>query len=609
MAVRTPAPELSGGQSILEGISMVHHGASALLRRLSLIAILALIGATILSGSTIAATGGKDHFRASATAGGGDTDTEGAEAAEQRDLQHFDEEAEANPVRGADALFSQCRFAPFAGQLSLYPALAANEHDVIIGDTLSQFADGTTCYNPQNEQNIVINPTNRNNIVTSSNDYRFGFGACWAYVTTDGGATWHDVVMPGWSNITLAKGVFVKTGCGGDPVMAFGPDGSLYFSALTYNLDKFPREMSGVAVSKSTDGGLHWAPPVMVSYNATGNFFYDKEWIGVSNDGTVNLTWTKFYQGPRGLTYIKSPIVISQSRNGGKSWSSVKEVSDAAHPYNQGSQSAMAPDGTLYVSYEASDPATGYATDIVALAKSTDGGTTFSTSKVARVFDDLDCYPLQLPGGQGRQTLSGEQFRLPINPSLAIDPTTGLIAIGWADNEGVGSCGNGGTTFTGGPTSNQIKVATSSNGSTWSSRRITSSAPDKLFASVGANAGVLSVAYYTRDYAQAPNNTLCEAKLRDPAGGPITVLSTANVCLDWALKTSTNGGATWSSQKRITSHSSNPYTLFAGSFIGDYEGTAVDDQGKTWTVWTDFRGIRGETSPNQDTLVGTIPAH
>lgn len=588
---------------------MMRHGASALLRRLSLLAILGLIGATVLSGSAIAASGGKDHFRASATAGGGDTGSEGAEAAEQRDLQHFDEAAQANPVKGAAALFSQCRFAPFNGQLNLYPALAANEHDVIVGDTTNAFADGTICYNPQNEQNLVINPTDRNNIVTSSNDYRYGFGACWAYVTTDGGATWHNVIMPGWTNITMAKGLFVKTGCGGDPVMAFGPDGSLYFSALTYNLDKFPREMSGVAVSKSTDGGLHWAPPVMVSFNAAGNFFYDKEWIGVSNDGTVNLTWTKFYQGPRGLSYLKSPIVISQSKNGGKSWSSVKEVSDAAHPFNQGSAVAMAPDGTLYVSYEGATPSSGYNFDALVVARSTDGGTSFTNTEVARIFDDLDCYPRQLPGGQGRQTLTGEQFRLPLNPSLAIDPTTGLIAIGWADNEGVGSCGKGGTTFTGGPTSNQIKVATSLDGTSWSTQSITSTAPDKLFASVGANAGVVSVAYYTRDYAQAPNNTLCEAKLRDP-GPPavISVLSTANVCLDWALKTSTNGGASWSSQIRITSHSSNPYTLFAGSFIGDYEGTAVDDQGKTWTVWTDFRGNPGQTSPNQDTFVGTIPA-
>jgi hypothetical protein len=571
------------------------------LARLGIVFVLALLGSTTI-GSTALASGGGDRFRPSASDDGG----EAGELAEMHDLNHFDEDATAHPVTGTLGLFSQCRFAPFNGETNIYPALAANEHDVIIGDTLNTFADGTQCYNPQNEQNLVINPTNRDNIVTSSNDYRYGFGACWAYVTTNGGITWHDVIMPGWTNITLAKGQFVKTGCGGDPAMAFAPDGSLYFSALTYNLDKFPREMSGVAVSKSTDGGLHWAPPVMVSYNAAGNFFYDKEWIGVSNDGTVNLTWTKFYQGPLGLSYIKSPIVISQSKNGGKSWSSVKEVSDASHPYNQGSSVAMAPNGTLYVTYEGATPGSGYNQDALVVARSTDGGNSFSNHEVARIWDDLDCYPRQLPGGQGRQTLTGEQFRLPVMPSLAIDPTTGLIAVGWADDQGAGNCGSGGTTFVG-TTSNQIKVATSSNGTSWNVQSITSSAPDKLFASVGANAGVLSVAYYTRDYAQTPGDTYCEAKVIDSVTAAISPLSTANVCLDWALKTSTDGGASWSSQVRITSHSSNPYTLFAGSFIGDYEGTAVDDQGTTWTVWTDFRGNPGLTSPGQDTLVGTIP--
>jgi len=576
-------------------------GTAGRLRRLSLVAAIGLIGATLMSGSAIAASGSKDHFKASATGEAGD-------AAEMHDLLGVEAGAAANPVKGAASLFSQCRFAPFNGQLNLYPALAANEHDVVVDDQPFQFGDGTTCYEPQNEQNIVVNPTNRLNIVTSANDYRYNFGACWAYVSRDGGASWANVSMPGWTNITLAKGQFIKTGCGGDPVMAFGPDGSLYFAALTYNLDKFPRQMSGVAVSKSTDGGMHWAPPVMVSYNATGNFFYDKEWIGVSADGTVNLTWTKFYQGPKGLGYIKSPIVISQSKNGGKSWNSVKEVSDAAHPYNQGSQVVQAPDGTLYVSYEAGDPATGYATDIVVIARSTDEGTTFTTSKVDRVFDDLDCYPLQQAGGQGRQTLSGEQFRLPLNPSLAIDPTTGLLAIGWADNQGQGTCGTGGTSFSG-TTSNQVKVATSTDGTHWTTHKLTSSAPDKAIVAVGANAGVLSVGYYTRDYATTPGDPLCEARLRDPADGTITVASAENVCLDWALKTSANGGTTWSAQIRISSHSSNPYVLFAGSFIGDYEGVAVDDRGKTYTVWTDFRGNPGLTSPNQDTMVGTIPTH
>ena len=75
----------------------------------------------------------------------------------------------------------------------------------------------------------------------------------------------------------------------------------------------------------------------------------------------------------------------------------------------------------------------------------------------------------------------------------------------------------------------------------------------------------------------------------------------ANVCLDFALKTCADGFA---AATRVSSQSSNPYILFAGSFIGDYTGTAVDAEGNVTTVWTDFRGNPGVTTPNQDTIVG-----
>jgi hypothetical protein len=574
--------------------------------RLGIIAALALLGSLLFVGPSLAKTPAHDRFTPSASDQG---TGESSDATDTRDPAHFDDdEALAHPVTGAASLFSQCRFAPFAGVTNLYPALAPNEHDVINADTDFPFADGTSCFNPQNEQNIVVNPTNRDNVVTSANDYR-GVGTCEAYVSMNGGSTWSDHIMGGWTFFDAAKGQFVKTGCGGDPVLAFGPDGTLYYVGLTFNLDKFPREMSGVAVTKSTDGGVSWSRPVMIDANATGNFFYDKPWISVGPDGTVTVTWTKFYQGPRGLSYLQSPIVISQSRNGGKSWSSVKRVSDASHPFDQGSISASAPDGTLYVMYQAGDPDTGYSTDAIVMARSTDGGTTFTQGKVARQYDDFDCYPIQLPGGQDRQTLSGEQFRLPVNPSFAIDPTSGKLAIAWADDQGVGSCGTGASSFSGGPTSNQVKVATSTDGSSWNVQHITSSAPDKWFASVGYNAGVLAVGYETRDYATTPNDPLCEAVVRDPTTLETTVLNDGeNVCYDQAVRLSTDDGASWSSQVRISSVSSNPYNSFAGSFIGDYEGTAVDDQGKIYTVWTDNRGKPGVTPANQDTYVGTLPA-
>ena len=53
-------------------------------------------------------------------------------------------------------------------------------------------------------------------------------------------------------------------------------------------------------------------------------------------------------------------------------------------------------------------------------------------------------------------------------PSMAIDPTNGHLAIVWADNEGNGSCGTGGTEYVGPGTSNQVKLVTSADGQAWS---------------------------------------------------------------------------------------------------------------------------------------------
>ncbi|MEO8463259.1 MAG: sialidase family protein [Chloroflexota bacterium] len=571
------------------------------------------MGATVFSGSSLAVSVGHDRFQPSASDGG-----ESAEVAEMHDLNSFEENAEANPVTNDQVLFSRCRFEPFAGQTDTYATLASNEHDAIVNDSAFEFADGTTCYEPQNESNIVINPHNDQNVVTSSNDYRSNFGACWAYVSDNGGTTWVNIQMPGWTAATGAKGQFVKTGCGGDPVMAFAPDGTLYFAAITYNLDKFPRTMSGVAVASSKDGGHTWTPPVMVSYNAAGNFFLDKEWMAVGNDGTVYLTWTTFYSGPRGLGYLKSPIVMATSRNGGKSWSSAKEVSDAAHPYNQGSQVGMTPDGTLYVAYSSASPSSHYNTDVLAVSRSTDGGNSFTTSEPGRIYDDLDCYPLQI-GAQGRQTLTNEQFRVGALPSMAIDPTNGTIAIVWADNKDVGNCGGTyETSYDGTTTSSQVRLAVSTDGITWTNSDVTSkntSPADKVYPSVGANAGVISVGYYTRGYSPTPTDTdrLCGIMERDNTSGDLvlptdTARKNAAVCLDWAIKVSTNGGSSFGTEVRVTSQSSNPYILFSGSFIGDYTGTAVDSQGNTVTAWTDFRGKPGVTSPNQDIMVGTYPS-
>ncbi len=572
-------------------------GAPGRARRLAILATTSLIAASLFNGASVvtAASGGKDHFKA----------TIAGEAGELRTPAEFERAAAANPQRGDQTLFSRCRYDLGS---KVYAAFGSHEHDAIVGDTSFPLANNTSCYNPQNEQNIVINPGHSQNLVTSANEYRATEVA--VYYSKDGGSTWTDVALRGWTRSTGGTGVFSHVDSCGDPVLAFNADGSkLYFTSLVCNFDKFPRALSGVAIASSTDGGATWSAPKMIDYRATGDFFADKEWVTVGGDGTVYVTWTKFYQGPRGLGYLKSPIVMSSSKDGGKSWSSVKAVSDAAHPYNQGSAPQVAPDGTLYVAYEASDPATNYATDQMIVASSTDHGTTFTQHSIGRVYDDFSCYPLQLPGGQDRQTLSFEQFRINSYPSFAIDPSNGHLAITWADDQGAGNCGSPDLTFTGSATSNQVKLATSTNGSAWTTSTITTGAADKVYPSVGANHGRIVVGYYTRAYSPSPTATdrscgIAELDSNNNVVAPVDpARAAAPVCLDWALRSSSDSN--FGHETRVTTQSSNPYILFSGSFIGDYTGTAVDAAGHAVTVWTDFRGNPGVTTPNQDTLVGT----
>ncbi len=516
----------------------------------------------------------------------------------------FEAAAASHPDPNGLTFFSLCRRAPFTSTMLYSPISGANV-DAIVGDTLFTLVDGTQCYNPQNEQNIVINPTNSQNIVTSANDYRFGFQAL-IYYSKDGGHKFSDVLLPGWDSFSGANGLFKHVQAGGDPVLAFAPDGTLYYSALVYNFFA-NRTPSGVAVASSRDGGATWSTPVMVHYEDANTFFNDKEWIAAGAGGNVYVTWTLFKMDDHGLGYISSHIVEAVSHDHGATWSGPIAVSDSAHPFDQGSSPVVAPDGTVYVAYEGNQ-ASDVTKDQTVLARSTDGGLTFTNVELGRVYDDIGCYPFNV--AQGRQRLSFEQFRVSSFPSLAIDPTTGGLAIAWSDDQKNPGCAAGAASFSG-TTNNQVKLVTSADGITWTAPRIITSGADKVYPAVGANHSRIVVGYYSRDYSSVPTATdhSCQRGFLDttdpgnPALTPVHYIDNAPVCLDYAFSSSTDG---YASESRVSTQSSNPYIEFAGSFIGDYTGVAVDSAGGAHTVWTDFRGLPGSTTPNQDTVVGNV---
>lgn len=518
----------------------------------------------------------------------------------------FEAAVAARPDPNALVLFSLCRRAPFTSS-ALYAPLSGGNVDAVVGDTTFALVDGTQCYNPQNEQNIAINPTNGQNVVTSANDYRYGFQEL-AYVSMDGGNSFADVLLPGWDVATGGKGQFTHVSAGGDPVLAFGQDGTLYFLALVYDFSFTNRTPSGVAVASSSDGGASWTAPVMVHYESANNFFNDKPWITAGAGGEVYVTWTHFNQGPHGAGYISSHIVGSVSHDHGQTWSEMIAVSDSAHPFDQGSSPAYAPDGTLYVAYEGNQ-ASDVTRDQTVVARSTDGGKTFTNTEVGRVYDDVGCYPTN--AAQGRARLSFEQFRINSYPSLAIDPGTGGLAVAWSDDQNNAGCAAGAASFSG-LTNNQVKLVTSADGNTWTAPQQITSGADKVYPAVGANAGRIVVGYYTRDFSPLPTATdhSCQRGFlssQDPgyptsATTPVHYIDLTPVCLDYAFSSSTDN---FSSETRVSSQSSNPYLQFSGSFIGDYSGVAVDAGGGVHTVWTDGRGLPGTTTPNQDTVVGS----
>lgn len=547
-----------------------------------LIAVLALVSLC----SSLALAGSGNRFKNSSPDALTGNDDDGLYTPLQ-----FEAALASRPNANSQVFVSMCRFAPFSGAVNFYTSFAGSQTaDAIVNDTTFSFADGTSCYNPQNESNIVINPKNQNNVVTSANEYRIDGDE--VYVSMDGGKTFTDVVLPGRTGATGGQGLFAKLGSCGDPSLAFGPDGTLYYAGLGCTFKK-GSQASGLAVSVSHDGGLTWGTPQMVTFTDPNQLFNDKEWITVGPNGNVYVTWTRFKTNGTLKGFAGSPIVIEVSRDGGKSWSGLNKVSDGSHPFNSGSQPLVAPDGTVYVAYEGSTPSTGYFGDAIILARSTDGGKTFTNTELSRAYDDYNCYPINV--AQGRQTLSGEQFRINSFPSFAIDPSTGHMAITWADDQANASCGfEKGGSFVG-PTSNQVKLITSNDGVNWSKPAvITSGAADKVYPAVGFNAGRTIVSYYTRAY--SPTTSDCEAEVQDTTTGTLSFIP-GPVCLDYAAR---NSSDSYSAETRLSSQSSNPYITFAGAFIGDYTGAAVNSVGQGFAVWADDRGNPGVTDPNMD---------
>ena len=484
---------------------------------------------------------------------------------------------------GYGDVLAQCQTYDNVNNVNPYAPFVTNVN-VIVSDNYNVGAGvNQGCRTPQNETTIAVNPANPLNLVAGANDYRDccvvsggtlrNDGSGWVYVSMDGGATWINQKLPGLGSTGDPQGVFKKLTSVGDPTIAFGANNTVYYANIGFNrVDA----SDGIFVSVSHDGGLHWDRPVLVANSGGSTYFNDKLWVGADpNSGKVIISWTRFKDNPQ-YGYIESPIVAATSKNYGASWSSWVDVS-GPYKYNQGSVPVYGNDGNIYVSFEGYVAADNY-NDYNIVAKSTDGGKSFTQTVVSRNVDE------NFPIFGGRGVLSGLHFRTNTFPAFTIDRVTGKLYMAWADNR------NGDPQMfcdpICAPTSVQVFIQSSTNGVTWSAPvQLTTTTDDKIYPWVAANGGNVIVSYYTREFA-----------------------GSASLQLDFAYIKSNDGGATWSGSTRITEQSSDPGNQFtAGAFIGDYTGVVIGSDNVAHPIWTDFRGRPGVTSPNQDAVTVSIP--
>jgi hypothetical protein len=484
----------------------------------------------------------------------------------------------------------------------------------------------------QNETWAAVDPLNSHNIIATYNDYRRGDGTCGVSYSTDSGAHWADATAPNGFVRGTAFGGFPREymQASGDTSVAWDTRGNAYLScqefkrgtAVTEDAD----QSSAFYVYRSTGtNGASWnftGRPV-VEHNdlaGAGNFLLDKQLLTV-DDGMsspfrdrVYVTWTTF--AADGTAYIYE----SHSADYGETFSAPVLVSTnsslcarpatSTHPNgtcdnNQFSDPFVAPDGTLYVVWANYNNALASATDNhnqILLARSTDGGASFSAPVKAGDFNELpDCATYQ--GGADpfrscvpeKGSTAASIFRAANYPYGAVDPrhpntvavtyasyinrnsneANGCVPAGFSSTTGLnlytgvktpGACHNGivlsvsrngGASFTGtGQDVRTLPVAEST-----AAQRTS----DQYFQGMAfTGTGELVVGAYDRSYGSDETTGFSDVSL-------------------W-----TSSNLSGFTSMRVTTSSMPPQTEFAGQFFGDY--TQLTVMGSTaHLVWSDTR--------------------
>jgi hypothetical protein len=485
------------------------------------------------------------------------------------------------------------------------PDVRVSTHDLITTDAFASSVGGPPDVLQQNEPHIALHPTNASLLAVGMNDVRTVGVSDDAWqglaVSSDGGATYTESLIPGYPGDTSAAGLASPirgNAAASDPWLGFDRFNNLFFSFIAFqrtppgkpaNTTANALAVAKYAVNPAT-GAVTYVKTVIAEQGTVGlGQQEDKEALAVDTslaspfNGNVYICWARFTGNQPHLTVVAS-------RDHGETWQRSRFVGASNDLNNmQGCNLAVEPDGDVYVGYRTFDnnPTNSNPNDsAIFVARSSDGGETFSAPVMVSRFVDY----------RQNATRTPPAFRTFSDTSMGADANS--IYIAWQGRNGASG-------------SDVFVSRSRTNGSSWETPVVPNSPVPghQLMPALAAAGGTLSVVWY--DSRSEPSFTAAGPVTGQcPAGATDQTACTGmDVFYDQASTTAA-GPLAFGADLRVTDHSFNPNTY--GSikavtpFIGDYIAVAATAS-TAYIVWTDNHDVNPTLNAQEDADATTDP--
>jgi hypothetical protein len=413
---------------------------------------------------------------------------------------------------------------------------------------------GRNYLNAEVEPQVAVNPVDTSNIVGQWHQDRWSNGGArgiaGAY-TNNGGGSWSDVTVP-YTNCAPGGLAYER---GSDPWVSFGPDGTAYSSALSFDGST---NRNAVSAATSYDGGKTWTNQQTIVAFPNLQFSTDKNATTADpiHAGVAYTVWDTLISptdNPDDRIHAAAytgPAEFSKTTDFGVTWSPEQTIIGSGNR-QQTIGNVIVVDPKTDTLYDFTDlivppntPFQGTRSNAeLAFVKSTDSGATWTSPRVIAPFNATGV----VDPNTGQPARVGDGLQ-----EVAID-ASGKVYVVWESStnykknvkQGLGTFDN-----------EVVLTSSADGGATWSApKAIAGPSQLPIFTpTIAINAsGTIAVSYYD-SHSLSPTNTTT---------WPI----------DYQVIYSNDGGATFAAPR----HVAGPFDLMSapvarGFFLGDYEG-------------------------------------